>query len=208
MRQSATYTIKYLLNLDSRIYGRPEILLAGRIRLWFVIQTSMSSFWGHDKPFWIVSNPSLKNRHNDIKSVVRTNQYPKATIYFTHSGTLLKMLAHLGLYKDADTLTASKYREMTNRKWKTSLIDSFATNLAFVLYEWVIIMNKPALPVWFFSCDGTEKVLTLHQENIVKLPSCPDSDLCDLRNINNYYSQSIDSCDFNVMCNVSENSDH
>lgn len=76
--------------------------------------------------------PAFGDMINHFES---TNEYPKATIYFTHSGTLLKMLAHLGLYKDVDALTASKYGEMTNRKWKTSLIDSFATNLAFVLYD-------------------------------------------------------------------------
>ncbi|XP_066137495.1 multiple inositol polyphosphate phosphatase 1 isoform X2 [Euwallacea fornicatus] len=113
--------------------------------------------------------------------------YPKATIYFTHSGTLLKMLAHLGLYKDQIPLTADKFETMANRKWKTSLIDSFATNLAFLLYD----------------CNGTKKMLTLHQENIVTLPACPGEELCEFTKINDYYSRSIDSCDFEVMCNVS-----
>lgn len=58
---------------------------------------------------------------------------PNSTLYFTHSGTLLKLLAHLGLYKDKTPLT---YRDFgKERKWRTSNIDSFATNVAFVLYE-------------------------------------------------------------------------
>ncbi|XP_050297794.1 multiple inositol polyphosphate phosphatase 1 [Anthonomus grandis grandis] len=115
------------------------------------------------------------------------SDYPKATLYFTHSGTLLKMLAHLGLYKDAEPLTADKYDAMSERKWKTSLIDSFGTNLAFVLYD----------------CDTTKKVLTLHQENIVRLPCCPDQDLCDYKQITDHYNRSIQSCDFVEMCDSS-----
>ncbi|CAG9767062.1 unnamed protein product [Ceutorhynchus assimilis] len=116
-----------------------------------------------------------------------TSAYPKAVIYFTHSGTLLKILAHLGLYKDNEALTASNYDSMSNRKWKTSLIDSFATNLALLLYD----------------CSGTKKVLTLHQENIVKLPCCPDTDLCEFSKLTEYYQESIDRCDFEAMCNTS-----
>lgn len=58
---------------------------------------------------------------------------PNSTFYFTHSGTLLKVLAHLGLYKDEAPLTYQDYGKQ--RKWRTSAIDAFATNVAFVLYE-------------------------------------------------------------------------
>ncbi|ENN71133.1 multiple inositol polyphosphate phosphatase 1 [Dendroctonus ponderosae] len=113
--------------------------------------------------------------------------FPKVTVYFTHSGTLLKMLAHMGLYRDQNHLTASEFGNMANRKWKTGLIDSFGTNLAFILYE----------------CDGVKKVLTMHQENIIKLPCCPESDLCEYEKIYDFYSESIESCDFDAMCDES-----
>lgn len=109
---------------------------------------------------------------------------PRATVYFTHSGTLLKLLAHMGLYNDSEPLVASNFEKMSTRLWRTSLIDSFGTNLAFVL----------------FKCGGTKKVLAMHQEKIVRLPTCPDTDLCEYKKVINYYYQSIDSCDFNVMC--------
>ena len=54
------------------------------------------------------------------------------TFYFTHSGTILKSLAFLGLFRD-DTLTHKDYAK--DRLWKVSEIDAFATNLAFVRYE-------------------------------------------------------------------------
>lgn len=60
---------------------------------------------------------------------------PKAVFYFTHSGTILKFLTHLGLYKDSDSLRHDNYHKHIERLWKTSKIDSFASNIAFVLYK-------------------------------------------------------------------------
>lgn len=67
----------------------------------------------------------------------RKASYPKVSAYFTHSGTLLKLMAHIGLNKDEEHLTANNFPMMSNRKFKTSKIDSFATNLAFILFKYV-----------------------------------------------------------------------
>ncbi|XP_060522327.1 multiple inositol polyphosphate phosphatase 1 isoform X2 [Cylas formicarius] len=121
---------------------------------------------------------------NMINMFQKNSSLPRSVVYFTHSGTLLKMLAHLGLYKDEQVLTSENFRAMDNRQWRTSQIDAFGTNLAFVLYD----------------CRQEKMVLTLHQEHIVRLPSCPDSDLCELKTLVEYYSESINSCDFNHIC--------
>lgn len=56
--------------------------------------------------------------------------------YFTHSGTLLKVFARLGLFNDSVPLLGSNFDHHRNsRKWRTSVIDPFATNIAFVLYR-------------------------------------------------------------------------
>jgi hypothetical protein len=48
------------------------------------------------------------------------------------------MLAHLGLYKDKNTLLHSNFNTMGKyREWRVSQIDSFGTNLAFVLFRFV-----------------------------------------------------------------------
>lgn len=109
------------------------------------------------------------------------SKYPKATVYFTHSGTLLKMLAHLGLYKDPKALTKVSF-DSNDHKWRVSKIDAFGTNLAFVLYR----------------CDQKQKVVVLHQERITQLPNCDD--MCDLQNIKQHYSNSINNCAFDEMC--------
>lgn len=58
---------------------------------------------------------------------------PHGIFYFTHSGTLLKLLAHLGLYKDAKPLT---FIMQNDRHWKVSKIDAFGSNIAFVKYRY------------------------------------------------------------------------
>lgn len=63
----------------------------------------------------------------------RDDTLPPNTFYFTHSGTILKLLSHLGLYKDPQPLTADSFSKP--RLWKTSKIDAFGSNLAFILYK-------------------------------------------------------------------------
>lgn len=110
---------------------------------------------------------------------------PKAIFYFTHSGTLLKVLAHLGLYKDENPLTHDKLN--SSRLWRVSKIDAFGTNLAFVL----------------FRCEDGLKVLTLHQERPVQLPGCPDTEvLCPLDKLVNMYHDSLYDCRFSEMCQL------
>lgn len=132
---------------------------------------------------------------------------PNSTFYFTHSGTLLKLLAHLGLYKDPSALTYQDFGKP--RKWRTSEIDAFATNVAFVLYEWVSCIYESikyeliCIPLSPCRCDNDEpQVLTMHQERIVHLPGCPqDSDLCSLNTLRQLYAAaSLDNCNFDEMC--------
>uniref|UniRef100_A0A182S7F2 2,3-bisphosphoglycerate 3-phosphatase n=1 Tax=Anopheles maculatus TaxID=74869 RepID=A0A182S7F2_9DIPT len=70
---------------------------------------------------------------NDLFASMEENDGPNFTFYFTHSGTLLKSIAFLNLYKDNEPLTAQHYRY--KRKWRVSHIDAFGSNLYFVLYK-------------------------------------------------------------------------
>ncbi|EDW05961.1 multiple inositol polyphosphate phosphatase 1 isoform X2 [Drosophila mojavensis] len=107
-----------------------------------------------------------------------------ATFYFTHSGTLLKMLAHLGVAKDERPLTHKDFE--TKRLWRTSEIDAFATNLAFVRYD--CIEREP-------------QILAMHQERVIRLPGCPqDDDLCPLSRLRANYVDSVEHCDFEALC--------
>ncbi|XP_049867510.1 multiple inositol polyphosphate phosphatase 1 [Pectinophora gossypiella] len=114
------------------------------------------------------------------------NTGPNATFMFAHSGTLLKLLAHLQLYKPESPLRGDAVQG--DRQWKTSHIDCFASNLAFVL----------------FKCKDGDKVLALHQEKTIKLPMC-DSELCPLDRLLKYFHNSIYDCDYNDMCSLNNN---
>ncbi|KAJ6636219.1 Multiple inositol polyphosphate phosphatase 1 [Pseudolycoriella hygida] len=124
--------------------------------------------------------PALKDMvdHLDLNS-----NHPNSTFYFTHSGALLKILAHLGLYRDDFTLTHKDFGK--NREWRVGKIDAFASNLVFVSFE----------------CSSEPYVLVMHQEQIVTLPGCPsDTDLCSLATIRKTFEGSLNECDFDDLC--------
>ncbi|XP_046965316.1 multiple inositol polyphosphate phosphatase 1-like [Vanessa cardui] len=108
---------------------------------------------------------------------------PNATFLFAHSGTLLKLLTHLKLYKPDSHLRGDTIVE--DRAWRVSDIDCFASNLAFVLYK----------------CKDGDKVLSLHQERIIKLPMC-NEELCPLEHLKEYFFDSIHNCDHSDMCRL------
>lgn len=58
-----------------------------------------------------------------------------ATVYFVHSGTILKLLSKLGIAKDDKPLTHESFVSGETRNWKVSRIGAFGSNLATILYE-------------------------------------------------------------------------
>ncbi|KAG7198866.1 hypothetical protein KM043_015692 [Ampulex compressa] len=114
---------------------------------------------------------------------------PSVVAYFTHSGTILKLLALLGVAKDEKPLThESFFRGAEDRAWRISLIDAFASNIAFVQYECV--------------SSGTS-ILFIHQERVVTLKGCPDNMPCPISVMKALYPDTREECDFDAMCNIS-----
>ncbi|KAF5307959.1 hypothetical protein FQR65_LT06526 [Abscondita terminalis] len=107
---------------------------------------------------------------------------PTTALHFTHSGTILKFLAHLGLYKNDHPLKHTDYENNTN-KWRQSYIGTFSSNLAMVKY----------------TCRDGDKVAVFHQERVVKLPNC--TELCSFDDIKKLYQKSI-KCQFKEICKV------
>lgn len=129
--------------------------------------------------------PAIK----DLVDHLRFNStQPQSTFYFTHSGTVLKLLAALGLYKDEHQLKHTNYEQP--RLWRTSEIDAFASNLLFVTFQ-----CQPE--------DEEEQLLFMHQERIVRLPGCPqDRDLCPLSVFVQRHKEKIENCLFNDICEL------
>lgn len=72
--------------------------------------------------------------------IYRADEGLVVSVYFSHSGTILKLLALLGIAKEDQHLTHdlfSLYAE--NRAWRTGVIDTFASNIAFVLYKYIYL---------------------------------------------------------------------
>ena len=112
------------------------------------------------------------------------------TFYFTHSGTILKLLAHLNLFTDTEPLTSENFHKMEDRKWRTSKIGPFGANVAFVLQQ---------------CAESGFNVGLFVNENLTLLPGC-DSMWCPLSKfIENFHN--IENCDLEEICFKDDMSD-
>ncbi|XP_073983725.1 multiple inositol polyphosphate phosphatase 1-like [Rhodnius prolixus] len=144
-------------------------------------------YWKDGYGFEINHNqacPLIKN----VFTQFLTKDGPQSVFYFTHSGTMLKTLSHLGLYKDEYKLTHNvQVKQRDNRKWKISKVDTFSSNVIFVLYR----------------CGDDLKVLLLHQERIIKFPGCNEGEMCSLKKLEELFNKSLFDCDFQNICSLS-----
>ncbi|KOC67227.1 Multiple inositol polyphosphate phosphatase 1 [Habropoda laboriosa] len=129
--------------------------------------------------------PALRDMFDFFLSV----DTPQVSAYFTHSGTILKLLALLGVAKDDEHLTHDSFSLYANdRAWRTGIIDSFASNIAFVLYN----------------CSGVPNVLFMHQERPLYLSGCPMHVPCPLSIMKALYPDQEEECQFETMCSMDE----
>lgn len=81
---------------------------------------------------------------------------PKVIVSFAHATTIQLFLTALGTHKDNLVPSTSSIDEMSNRKWKSSEISPFASNLAVVKYNCTneehqvkfFLNQKPLVPDW------------------------------------------------------------
>lgn len=126
---------------------------------------------------------------NDMFHFFSSADGQRVSAYFTHSGTVLKLLALLGVAKDDRPLTHDLFSSYGDqRAWKTGLIDSFATNLAFVLYE----------------CEKGPGIVFMHQERPVYLQGCPGNGPCPMPTMKALYPDHEQECQFDAMCYLAE----
>ena len=127
----------------------------------------------------------------DVFNFFMADEGLAVSVYFSHSGTILKLLALLGIAKEDQHLTHdlfSLYAE--NRAWRTGVIDTFASNIAFVLYN----------------CSGGPSILFMHQERPLHLPGCPMNVPCPLSTMKALYPDQEEECQFETLCSMEESS--
>ena len=107
----------------------------------------------------------------------------KGVFRITHSRTLLPLVTRMGMFNDSLPLLATNYRKHIKRKWRLSLVNPFAANIKFVLYN----------------CDQNFFVRTFLNEKEIQLPIC-DSMFCPLKEIEKGWESVIESCKFDLLC--------
>lgn len=70
----------------------------------------------------------------DMLNHLESQTMPKVVAYFTHSATMQLLLTALGAAKDNDALRADNYQQLARRKWRSSEVSPFASNLAVIKY--------------------------------------------------------------------------
>ncbi|EDW73314.1 uncharacterized protein Dwil_GK17479 [Drosophila willistoni] len=107
---------------------------------------------------------------------------PHVVAYFGHSTGLQTLLTALGINKDDIALRADNYNSLTNRRWKTSIMDPFAANFVAVKYSCPAALEK-------------EKVVFFLNQDAVQLDWCSVG-LCNWADVQEKYKHIADAnCD-------------
>lgn len=93
----------------------------------------MEYFYIDGPGFEITRKVACKTVDDIISHLNPNDKSAKISFKFTHSGTILKLLTFLELYQDDKQLSGDEIND--ERMWKTSIIDSFASNINVILYE-------------------------------------------------------------------------
>lgn len=142
-------------------------------------------FWVDGPGFEITRSIACKTVGDMIENLKPDNEQAQHSFYFTHSGTVVKLLAYLGLYYEYD-LTAETFND--DRMWKTSHIDMFASNIFAVL----------------FKSDKTNDyyIQILHQENVVKIPKCQSTNEHGMCKFDEFVKLFTRPCDLDELCKI------
>ena len=124
----------------------------------------------------------VKDMVDTFTSIAEGKGERHGSFYFTHSGTILKLLAFLEVFEDSEPLKSDNFHKMTNRKWRTSEIGPFGANIAFVLQH----------------CRSDFKMALFVNEKLTKLPGC-EEEWCTLNSFIRNNPQ-LKSCHFGNIC--------
>ena len=129
----------------------------------------------------------VKDMLDTFRDIAWGNNTQNGTFYFAHSGTILKLLAYLSVFDDVVEMKSDNFDQMNQRKWRTSEIGPFGSNIAFVLQK----------------CDNKDfKIGLFINERLTRILGC-EEDWCPLKNFIDLYPE-IDNCDFDKICKKSD----
>lgn len=114
----------------------------------------------------------------------------------------------MGLFKDSTHPTADNFHDQSNRKFRTSQICPFASNLALILYSCDVekaskvdeVYDELGLKLKTPPSWDTHMIRLLFKEENMAFPFC-DSHLCSLETLMQHYSKVLSKCHWDQMCN-------
>ncbi|CAH1736207.1 multiple inositol polyphosphate phosphatase 1-like [Aphis gossypii] len=123
--------------------------------------------------------PIVKDLMNNFKNKSQTQLGPKGVFYFGHSSNVFSAIVRLGFARDTIPLLSSNFNNMRDRKWKSSYLSPFASNLMAVLYEChgvkkvTFFVNEVPMTVEKYGCTLCPWELIENMfDPIISNPSC------------------------------------
>eukprot|EP01105_Mastigella_eilhardi_P020253 TRINITY_DN480_c0_g1_i1.p1 TRINITY_DN480_c0_g1~~TRINITY_DN480_c0_g1_i1.p1 ORF type:complete len:324 (+),score=109.71 TRINITY_DN480_c0_g1_i1:786-1757(+) len=142
-----------------------------------------------------ISAPLLQEVVKIMDAVVEKDTespyYFTAKSRFAHAETMLPFYALLGLFKDTEPLRADSPQEVIERRqWRDSLIGTFCTNVAFVLYNCTSTTTH----------NHSFAVRVLFNEEDIALPGCTqEAPFCPYEKFKKLYASQL-SLNFDSLC--------
>lgn len=128
---------------------------------------------------------------DDMLNLLSKNTTLNVVAYFAHIDNIHALLTAMGAFEDAVPLRSDNFDTMANRKWKTSEICPFSSNVAAVKY------NCPNDAV------EKEKVKFFLNQKILNLDWCDANGVCNLSEVLKQYSKFTNGdCD-QIFCSKS-----
>lgn len=113
---------------------------------------------------------------DDMLNHLATNATPTVVAYFAHIDNIHALLTAMGAFKDSVPLRSDNFDAMANRKWKTSEICPFSSNVAAVKYH---CPND---------VENRDKVKFFLNQKILNLDWCDVNGVCKLSEVLERYS--------------------
>lgn len=114
---------------------------------------------------------------DDMLNHLATNTTPNVVAYFAHIDNIHALLTAMGAFRDAVPLRSDNFDTMTNRKWQTSEICPFSSNIAAVKYH---CPND---------VEETDKVKFFLNQKILNLDWCDANGVCKLSEVMRQYGE-------------------
>lgn len=133
---------------------------------------------------WQISVPLLQEVASIINQSMSSSPPPKSgNFYFAHAETVIPFTAMLGLYQDEGHLYANSSQEfIQNRKFRSSIIAPFTSNVAFSVYQ----------------CPSDFKLKVLLNEKEMQVPGC-DGIYCSVGTFFDAFASRL-GLDFDTLC--------